>query len=229
MDLIASGMTGLNQQQQASTRQFCALRGYQRFRVQMRMRSRELLQNWHLLQSMPSPTLPAFPLYDCHWHPESRVFKTIEEILSLDDPQIQIHHRKRVRGWSHVSRTTPDFAEPEMFETMFTTQFKFPHTYINARDHQAVQSIAELREWEAGEKRYDYRYNHEYTFELYPSSYLDEDPFETGETFYAGLAITIRSDDIDMEQSFQLPALGTSVSAKLKTPSQAQSREETWS
>lgn len=53
-------------------------------------------------------------------------------------------------------------------------------------------------------KRCDHRYNHEYTFELHHSSYLDPGPIETGDTFYAGLAITVQSEENEMEQNFEL-------------------------
>lgn len=69
----------------------------------------------------------------------------------------------------------------------------------------------------------------DHTLKDYHSSNLDPNPFETGDTFYAALAITVQSVHIEIGRNFQLPAPRSSMSAKLKNSSQTPSTEEPWS
>lgn len=225
-DIQKSSMQWFNDAQRESIKNFTKAAKADRFRLHTRVYPDTLLENWNTLKSMPSPTFAPYSLYDCRWNHQAKRFERMEQIPNIDDVTIQAHHRRRERGWSHISARGPCFTEPFEIPGFGGNA---PITFINEREYQAIRSIGLLREVAALESQYQHQFNREYTFDMIPAS--EDESTETAssaDTYYIALEIQPRVDDGDVEQVLQLPEVGTPVSVIPKGRDPKQSKEPIW-
>lgn len=208
-DLAKSSMKWFNEAQKKSIELFINAGSGDRFTVYTRVRPDVIRESWNTLKSMPMPTFPPFPLYDCRWNIQAKRFERMEEIPGIEDIRVQIQHQRRKRDWSHITADGH----------YFTDQLEIPGlaadkhiVFINERQYQAIRSIGLLREVAANKHRYDLQFNRDYTFDMIPASEVESAATpSSAETYYVAFEIQPQRGDIDLEQTLQLPQVGTPV------------------
>ncbi|KAJ5826301.1 hypothetical protein N7474_003439 [Penicillium riverlandense] len=151
--------------------------------------------NWEILRGMSQPTYPPYPLYDARYQSQAQKMAPIGEIPSLDDQNIQKHHRRRELGWSNDPPRRPRYTKEE---AIFCFSPSPAPTFVNERQYEAIRMIGLLREVEAAKKAYVSLFNKEYTFQLFAASSVHGG--SDSDVFYAVLEVQVDSDNAEHEQ-----------------------------
>jgi regulator of nonsense transcripts 1 len=142
-DLAKSSLKWFNEVQKEYIGLFIKAAHGDRFKLYTRVRGGALTENWNTLKSMPKLTYPPFPLYDCRWNIQEKRFERMNEVPDIEDIRFQIHHRRRERGWSHITAKGHCFNNKLEIPGLDADKHI---TFINEREYQAIRSIGLLRE-----------------------------------------------------------------------------------
>ncbi|KAJ5365510.1 hypothetical protein N7517_008396 [Penicillium concentricum] len=161
--------------------------------VVTRTRRSEVEDNWHVMTSMPWPTMPPYPLYACRYNKRNILFTSMNEIPPISNRTITPHHRRRGFGWPSMKGDS----YTEKHEVVFFASNPLL-VFHNEREYEAIRMIGLLREAEAEKKTYESTFNRDYEFDLFPPALVHDSQHACLDQFHYGILdarITLHASD----------------------------------
>ncbi|CAG7976130.1 unnamed protein product [Penicillium salamii] len=197
------------------------------FSVITRVRRPSLEESWNGMTSMPSPTLPPYPFYECNYVHGDDLFQAIKQIPPTDDPTIKKHHQRRTWGWQNKR-----YGGFEDEENLYC-QLPSPYTFIvDEREYEALRMIAIIRERDFATKMGNQQWNGHYSFDIFPASDIHKVGGQDFQQYFYGMiegsprakgpAATLE----DFEQNTPTPDPGTLLTFDPKKS--ASSKDDIW-
>lgn len=169
--------------------------------------------NWRLMASMPVPTYPPYPLYDCQYTFDRGsmrgTFKRVFDLPGITASQAITQFAKRKPAWMNMN-AQHSYVDPVQILSMGSNA---PLEFINERQYEVIKAGGLLREADLWMRSYNATFNGEYEFSIYPVDTVHGVASATPSQYFYGVLKprNIQGFDNRIDMGQDLPELGTPV------------------